>query len=129
VISGFVNIPLESIDLLLQSVAGTEAANRSFGITLPMLREGRDRVLEHHRRRGDGSAAIERVELIAGLFFVGLREELAKIAKCEALDATERETAVLAERSIKLRRGGSRAWRAFSSVTDFASAGLAPGFP
>ncbi|MGA7080659.1 MAG: ethanolamine ammonia-lyase subunit EutB [Terriglobales bacterium] len=39
------------IDLLFQSVAGTEAANRSFGITLHMLREGREQVLEHHRQR------------------------------------------------------------------------------
>ncbi len=39
------------VDLLFQSVAGTEAANRSFGITLSMLREGRDEVLEHHRQR------------------------------------------------------------------------------
>jgi ethanolamine ammonia-lyase large subunit len=39
------------VDLLFQSVAGTEAANRSFGITLEMLREGRDQVLEHHRHR------------------------------------------------------------------------------
>ncbi|WP_165231326.1 ethanolamine ammonia-lyase subunit EutB [Aquisphaera insulae] len=39
------------VDLLFQSVAGTEAANRSFGIDLAMLREGRDRVLEHHRGR------------------------------------------------------------------------------
>jgi ethanolamine ammonia-lyase large subunit len=39
------------IDLLFQSVAGTEAANRSFGITLAMLREGREQVLEHHRHR------------------------------------------------------------------------------
>jgi ethanolamine ammonia-lyase large subunit len=39
------------VDLLFQSVAGTEAANRSFGISLAMLREGRERVLEHHRRR------------------------------------------------------------------------------
>ena len=39
------------VDLLFQSVAGTEAANRSFGITLNMLREGREQVLEHHRRR------------------------------------------------------------------------------
>ncbi|MGA7557663.1 MAG: ethanolamine ammonia-lyase subunit EutB [Terriglobales bacterium] len=39
------------IDLLFQSVAGTEAANRSFGITLNMLREGRQRVLDHHRQR------------------------------------------------------------------------------
>jgi ethanolamine ammonia-lyase large subunit len=39
------------VDLLFQSIAGTEAANRSFGVTLTMLREGRDEVLEHHRRR------------------------------------------------------------------------------
>jgi ethanolamine ammonia-lyase large subunit len=40
------------VDLLFQSVAGTEAANRSFGITLEMLREGQQRVLDHHLRRG-----------------------------------------------------------------------------
>jgi len=40
------------VDLLFQSIAGTQAANRSFGITLEMLREGREKVLEHHRRRG-----------------------------------------------------------------------------
>src|ERR1700687_2303580 len=39
------------VDLLFQSVAGTEAANRSFGITLNMLREGQEQVLEHHRQR------------------------------------------------------------------------------
>jgi ethanolamine ammonia-lyase large subunit len=39
------------VDLLFQSVAGTELANRSFGITLEMLREGRERVLEEHARR------------------------------------------------------------------------------
>jgi ethanolamine ammonia-lyase large subunit len=39
------------IDLLFQSLAGTQAANSSFGITLAMLREGRERVIEHHRRR------------------------------------------------------------------------------
>jgi ethanolamine ammonia-lyase large subunit len=39
------------IDLLFQSVAGTQAANASFGISLAMLREGRERVLEHHRTR------------------------------------------------------------------------------
>lgn len=39
------------VDLLFQSVAGTEAANRSFGISLAMLGEGRERVLEHHRKR------------------------------------------------------------------------------
>jgi ethanolamine ammonia-lyase large subunit len=39
------------LDLLFQSIAGTEAANRSFGITLTMLREGLEQVLEHHRER------------------------------------------------------------------------------
>ena len=41
------------VDLLFQSIAGTEAANRSFGVTLPLLREGRERVLEHHQQRSD----------------------------------------------------------------------------
>jgi ethanolamine ammonia-lyase large subunit len=40
------------IDLLFQSVAGTQAANDSFGITLALVREGRQRVLEQHRSRG-----------------------------------------------------------------------------
>ncbi len=39
------------IDLLFQSVAGTQSANTSFGVNLSMLREGRERVLEHHRAR------------------------------------------------------------------------------
>jgi ethanolamine ammonia-lyase large subunit len=39
------------VDLLFQSVAGTQAANAGFGITLTQLREGRERVLEHHRNR------------------------------------------------------------------------------
>jgi ethanolamine ammonia-lyase large subunit len=39
------------IDLLFQSIAGTQAANESFGVSLSLLREGRERVLEHHRRR------------------------------------------------------------------------------
>jgi ethanolamine ammonia-lyase large subunit len=39
------------VDLLFQSIGGTEASNRSFGITLVMMREGRERVLEHHRER------------------------------------------------------------------------------
>src|SRR5271154_6580742 len=39
------------VDLLFQSVAGTERANRSFGISLATLREGRERVLEHHAKR------------------------------------------------------------------------------
>jgi len=42
------------VDLLFQSIAGTEAANRSFGISLATLREGRERVLEHHRSRDVG---------------------------------------------------------------------------
>lgn len=40
------------IDLLFQSIAGTQAANASFGVTLSLLREGRERVLEHHAARG-----------------------------------------------------------------------------
>jgi ethanolamine ammonia-lyase large subunit len=39
------------VDLLFQSVAGTQAANRSFGITLEMLREGREQVIEHRHSR------------------------------------------------------------------------------
>ena len=39
------------VDLLFQSVAGTQAANASFGISLAMLTEGKERVLEHHRAR------------------------------------------------------------------------------
>ena len=40
-----------AVDLLFQSIAGTEAANRSFGVTLAMLRESREKILEHHRER------------------------------------------------------------------------------
>ncbi len=40
------------VDLLFQSIAGTAAANKSYGIDLPLLAEGRERVLEHHRTRG-----------------------------------------------------------------------------
>jgi ethanolamine ammonia-lyase large subunit len=39
------------VDLLFQSIAGTEDANHSFGVSLDLLREGRERVLEHHRQR------------------------------------------------------------------------------
>lgn len=39
------------VDLLFQSVAGTQAANASFGVTLSMLKEGRERVMESHRGR------------------------------------------------------------------------------
>ena len=44
------------VDLLFQSVAGTQKANESFGVTLSMLREGRERVLEQHRNRGIGAS-------------------------------------------------------------------------
>src|SRR5205807_7004592 len=52
------------VDLLFQSIAGTEAANRSFGVTLSMLREGQERVLEHHKNRGIYSqpGEVERVD-------------------------------------------------------------------
>jgi len=39
------------LDLLFQSVAGTQKANESFGITLSMLREGRERVLEIQKQK------------------------------------------------------------------------------
>jgi ethanolamine ammonia-lyase large subunit len=39
------------VDLLFQSIAGTEAANLSFGVSVEMVREGQARVLEHHRGR------------------------------------------------------------------------------
>jgi ethanolamine ammonia-lyase large subunit len=40
------------VDLLFQSIAGTQAANASFGVSLSLLQEGRQRVLESHRSRG-----------------------------------------------------------------------------
>jgi ethanolamine ammonia-lyase large subunit len=39
------------VDLLFQSITGTEAANTSFGINLALLHEARHRVLEHHNSR------------------------------------------------------------------------------
>jgi ethanolamine ammonia-lyase large subunit len=39
------------VDLLFQSITGTEAANRSFGVSVDMVKEGQERVLEHHRGR------------------------------------------------------------------------------
>ena len=50
------------LDLLFQSVAGTQRANESFGITLNMLREGRERVLEQHTHRGIGKSGDRRIE-------------------------------------------------------------------
>jgi ethanolamine ammonia-lyase large subunit len=38
------------VDLLFQSIAGTQAANTSFGVSLSLLKEGRERVLESHRQ-------------------------------------------------------------------------------
>ena len=46
------------IDLLFQSLAGTQGANQSFGVSLPLLREGRERVLEHHVARGIGANGV-----------------------------------------------------------------------
>jgi ethanolamine ammonia-lyase large subunit len=39
------------IDLLFQSIAGTQAANSSFGVNLELLRSGREQILEQHRER------------------------------------------------------------------------------
>lgn len=39
------------VDLLFQSIAGTEAANRSFGVSLALLREGREQILAQHKKR------------------------------------------------------------------------------
>jgi ethanolamine ammonia-lyase large subunit len=39
------------IDLLFQSLTGTGDANASFGVSESILREGRERILEHHRAR------------------------------------------------------------------------------
>ena len=43
------------VDLLFQSIAGTEAANRGFGISLSLLREGREQVLAQHDRRPEAN--------------------------------------------------------------------------
>jgi ethanolamine ammonia-lyase large subunit len=43
------------VDLLFQSIAGTEAANRGFGISLSLLREGREQVLDQHDRRPEAN--------------------------------------------------------------------------
>jgi ethanolamine ammonia-lyase large subunit len=39
------------VDLLFQSIAGTEAANHSFGVSIAQLAEGRAEVLAHHATR------------------------------------------------------------------------------
>ncbi len=40
------------VDLLFQSVAGTQKANESFGVSLAMLHDGKDRVEQHQVSRG-----------------------------------------------------------------------------
>ena len=39
------------VDLLFQSIGGTQKTNESFGISLPLLKEGKEQVLEHHSSR------------------------------------------------------------------------------
>ncbi len=39
------------VDLLFQSIAGTQAANASFGVSLSLLREGKAQIEESHRQR------------------------------------------------------------------------------
>jgi ethanolamine ammonia-lyase large subunit len=41
----------DPVDLLFQSVAGTESANTNFGINIALLREGRERLLERRQQR------------------------------------------------------------------------------
>ena len=41
------------VDLLFQSIAGTQGANASFGVTLDLLAEGREAVVAHHAERED----------------------------------------------------------------------------
>lgn len=39
------------VDLLFQSIGGTQKTNESFGVSLGLLREGRDRTIDSHKRR------------------------------------------------------------------------------
>ena len=39
------------VDLLFQSIGGTQKTNESFGISLSLLKEGKEQVLEHHASR------------------------------------------------------------------------------
>lgn len=39
------------VDLLFQSIAGTDAANASFGISIALLREGQQQIAESHQQR------------------------------------------------------------------------------
>jgi ethanolamine ammonia-lyase large subunit len=49
------------VDLVFQSIAGTEAANRSFGVDLAMLREARSQALELHRGASFGNISGDNV--------------------------------------------------------------------
>jgi ethanolamine ammonia-lyase large subunit len=49
------------VDLLFQSIAGTEAAQRGFGISLALLREGQERILEQHALRPEARWAGKQV--------------------------------------------------------------------
>src|SRR5882672_4464862 len=59
------------VDLLFQSVAGTQSANASFGISLATLREGRERVLEDHAKRGTSSPSTSGQKLRCMYFETG----------------------------------------------------------
>ncbi|MFM9960245.1 MAG: ethanolamine ammonia-lyase subunit EutB [Planctomycetaceae bacterium] len=50
------------VDLLFQSIAGTQKANQSFGVSLSLLREGRERMWEHHAVRGIGKNGMTAVD-------------------------------------------------------------------
>jgi len=102
------------VDLLFQSIAGTQKANESFGVTLSMLREGRERVLEHHRqrfsprRRGDaenneirstseaaaGSAARERVPAVEEGFKNQIEQESSLSPRLRASAVNQHSMAV-----------------------------------
>ena len=54
------------LDLVFQSIAGTEAANRSFGINLALLKEARDAALSLHRETvGDNSCTLRPAREVA----------------------------------------------------------------
>lgn len=55
------------VDLLFQSIAGTQKANESFGISLEMLREGKERALQHHRDRAIGRSGDRVIEPHEGI--------------------------------------------------------------
>jgi ethanolamine ammonia-lyase large subunit len=66
------------VDLLFQSIAGTQKANESFGVSLGMLREGRERVLEHHLKRREN-----RVIGSSGDRVIGKEKQESALANCQ----------------------------------------------